>query len=113
MRAAVLSSPQDVSRHPLRITEVEKPRTRPGHVLLKVRACGVCRTDLHIVEGELAPQRDENLCDSPTYTGYTVDGGYAEYALARTDFVFTLPTALDDLQAAPLLCAGIIGPAQL
>ncbi len=158
MRAAVLSSPQDVSRHPLRITEVEKPRTRPGHVLLKVRACGVCRTDLHIVEGELAPQREgitpghqivgeivdngtaefptgsrvgvswvggidgcclycqrglENLCDSPTYTGYTVDGGYAEYALARTDFVFTLPTALDDLQAAPLLCAGIIGPAQL
>jgi len=127
---------------------------QPGHVLLKVRACGVCRTDLHIVEGELAPQRDaiipghqivgeivdpgtaelltgtrvgiswiggidgscwycrrglENLCDTPVYTGYTVDGGYAEYALARQDFVFPLPSALDDLQAAPLLCAGIIG----
>ncbi len=51
----------------------------------------------------------ENLCDSPTFTGYTVDGGYAEYALARSDFVFPLPAALDDLHAAPLLCAGIIG----
>ena len=51
----------------------------------------------------------ENLCDSPTFTGYTVDGGYAEYALARSDFIFPLPSALDDLQAAPLLCAGIIG----
>jgi propanol-preferring alcohol dehydrogenase len=51
----------------------------------------------------------ENLCDSPTFTGYTIDGGYAEYALARSDFIFSLPSALDDLQAAPLLCAGIIG----
>jgi propanol-preferring alcohol dehydrogenase len=119
-----------------------------------VRACGVCRTDLHIVEGEL-PQRlrplipghqivgeiaggstpqlpagtrvgvswiggtdgrcpyclrgSENLCDAPTFTGYTVHGGYAQMALARSDFVFRLPPALDDLQAAPLLCAGIIG----
>jgi len=154
MRAAVLTSPQDVSRGPLRITEVKKPEMQPGHVLLKVRACGVCRTDLHIVEGELAPRGEaiipghqivgeivdpgtaelltgtrvgiswiggidgsccycrrglENLCDTPVYTGYTVDGGYAEYALARQDFVFPLPSALDDLQAAPLLCAGIIG----
>ncbi len=154
MRAAVLNSPEDVSRHPLRIIEVETPRPQPGQVLLKVRACGVCRTDLHIVEGELAPQREtiipghqivgeivdeglaelpagtrvgvswiggvdgncfycrkglENLCDAPTFTGYTVNGGYAEYALARNDFVFPLPTTLDDLQAAPLLCAGIIG----
>jgi propanol-preferring alcohol dehydrogenase len=51
----------------------------------------------------------ENLCDSPTFTGYTVDGGYADYALARSDFVFSLPSTLDDLQSAPLLCAGIIG----
>jgi len=154
MRAAVLTSPQDVARRPLKIAEVEKPKAEPGQVLLRVRACGVCRTDLHIVEGELAPQREgitpghqivgevvdgenaehpigsrvgvswiggvdgncpyckrglENLCDSPTYTGYTVPGGYAEYALARADFVFPLPAALDDLQAAPLLCAGIIG----
>jgi propanol-preferring alcohol dehydrogenase len=59
--------------------------------------CWYCRKNL------------ENLCDSPTFTGYSVDGGYAEYALARADFVFALPDALDDLQAAPLLCAGIIG----
>lgn len=154
MRAAVLLSPRNVSLTPLKISELEKPRAQPGHVLLKVRACGVCRTDLHIVEGELPPLRAgitpghqivadvvdggtaefptgsrvgvswiggidgscrycqkglENLCDSPTYTGYTVSGGYAEYAVARTDFVFPLPPALDDLQAAPLLCAGIIG----
>jgi len=121
---------------------------------LRVLACGVCRTDLHIVEGELGPAPGglipghqivgqviagatdklplgarvgvswlggadgscpycrrglENLCDSPTFTGYTVNGGFAELALARTDFVFPLPEALDELQAAPLLCAGIIG----
>jgi alcohol dehydrogenase, propanol-preferring len=121
---------------------------------LRVRACGVCRTDLHIVDGELPPLRrpvipghqivgdivdgatselslgsrvgvswvggvdgscpyckrgQENLCDSPTFTGYSVDGGYAEYAVARADFVFPLPAGLDDLHAAPLLCAGIIG----
>ncbi len=126
------------------------PKPQPGHVLLKVRACGVCRTDLHIVEGELPPRHEsivpghqivgdivaggqagarvgvswiggvdgscpycrrgmENLCDAPTFTGYDVNGGYAEYALARADFAFPLPEALDDLQAAPLLCAGIIG----
>jgi alcohol dehydrogenase, propanol-preferring len=154
VRAAVLSTPRDVSHRPLRIIEVAQPRPEPGQLLLKVRACGICRTDLHIVEGELSPQREgitpghqivgevvdgtttdlpagsrvgvswiggidgtcpycqrglENLCDAPTYTGYTVPGGYAEYAIARTDFVFSLPAALDDLQAAPLLCAGIIG----
>ena len=154
MRAAVLTSTQDVSRRPLRVTEVRQPQPGPGQVLLRVRACGVCRTDLHIVEGELTPQREaiipghqivgeivnrgseelpvgmrvgvswiggidgsclycqkglENLCDSPTYTGYSVDGGYAEYAVASKEFVFPLPTDLDDLQAAPLLCAGIIG----
>ncbi len=123
-------------------------------MLLRVHACGVCRTDLHIAEGELPPLRKdlipghqivgeivegattelpsgtrvgvswiggidgtcwycrhglENLCDAATFTGYTVDGGYAEYALARADFVFPLPGGLDDLHAAPLLCAGIIG----
>jgi propanol-preferring alcohol dehydrogenase len=154
MKAAVLASPQDVSKHPLQISEVARPEAKAGHLVLRVRACGVCRTDLHIVEGELPPLRQriipghqivgeivegssanlpvgtrvgvswvggtdgkcwycqhgfENLCDSPTFTGYTVDGGYAEYALAREDFVFPLPEALDDLHAAPLLCAGIIG----
>ncbi len=154
MKAAVLNHPAGIDRHPLQILDVPKPELTPGHVLLKVRACGVCRTDLHIVEGELAPRlrpvtpghqivgevvdgataalplgmrvgvswiggtdgtcwycrhEMENLCDSPTFTGYTVNGGYAEYALARADFVFPLPAELDDLHAAPLLCAGIIG----
>ena len=154
MKAAILASPQPVEKHPLQIVEVANPRLRTGHVLLRVRACGVCRTDLHIVEGELLPKQlriipghqivgeivdgggdgmhagtrvgvswlggtdgtcsycqrgMENLCDSPTFTGYTVAGGYAEYAFARSDFVFRLPDALDDLHAAPLLCAGIIG----
>lgn len=154
MKAAILTSPQPIEQRPLRIADVVDPLPAPGHVLLRVRACGVCRTDLHIVEGELPPlhpqmipghqivgevvdgatqdlikgarvgvswlggtdgtcpfcrRGEENLCDSPTFTGYSVPGGYAEYALARADFVFPLPTALDDLYAAPLLCAGIIG----
>ena len=153
MRAAVCRASGGVG-HWLEIAEVDRPRAGPGQVLLRVRACGVCRTDLHIVEGDLAPLRNplipghqivgdiveggtpelpvgarvgvswvggvdgtcsycrrnlENLCDAPTFTGYTVDGGYAEYALARADFVFPLPAGLDDLHAAPLLCAGIIG----
>lgn len=153
MKAAVLTSPAEISSRPLKLLDVPNPASRPGHVLLRVRACGVCRTDLHIVEGELSSRRPnlipghqivgeiveetaglgkgsrvgvswmggvdgtcwycthnfENLCDSPTFTGYTVDGGYAQYALARADFVFPLPPSLDDLHAAPLLCAGIIG----
>jgi len=154
MRAAILASPAPISERPLQIADVADPRVRSGHVLLRVRACGVCRTDLHIVEGELPPKQVriipghqivgevieggtpdiplgarvgvswlggadgtcpycqkglENLCDSPTFTGYTVAGGYGEYAFARSDFVFPLPQSLDDLHAAPLLCAGIIG----
>ncbi len=154
MKAAILTSPQPVSQRPLRIADVAQPQLTPGNVLLRVLACGVCRTDLHIVEGELPPQHPqmipghqivgevvegatkdlplgsrvgvswlagtdgtcpycrrgmENLCDAPTFTGYSVPGGFAEYALARADFVFPLPAALDDLHAAPLLCAGIIG----
>ena len=154
MKAAILASPKPVSEHPLQIVEVANPRLRSGHVLLRVCACGVCRTDLHIAEGELPAKQlriipghqivgevvdgataeiplgsrvgvswlggtdgtcpycqrgMENLCDSPTFTGYTVAGGYAEYAFARADFVFPLPDALDDLHAAPLLCGGIIG----
>src|ERR1700680_3684481 len=154
MKAEGPTAPQPVLQRPLRITDIPHPQAKAGHVLLRVRACGVCRTDLHIVEGELPPRNKklipghqivgeivegatpelpigtrigvswiggvdgkcwycqhglENLCDSPTFTGYTVDGGYAEYATARSDFVFPLPKALDDLHAAPLLCAGIIG----
>jgi alcohol dehydrogenase, propanol-preferring len=154
VKAAVLASPKKISERPLAISEVPRPKLERGQVLLRVRACGVCRTDLHIVEGELPAQRQqvipghqivgeivegmtnelpgglrvgvswlggvdgscsycrrglENLCDKPTFTGYTVDGGYAEYAAARADFVFPLPDVLDDAHAAPLLCAGIIG----
>jgi len=154
MRAAVLNSPRSISLRPLEIAQAPQPELRPGHVLIKVRACGVCRTDLHIVEGELPPRLQplipghqivgevaggqtpalplgtrvgvswiggtdgtcryclrgsENLCDLPAFTGYTVNGGFAEFAQARSDFVTPLPAALDDLHAAPLLCAGIIG----
>jgi propanol-preferring alcohol dehydrogenase len=153
MRAAILTSPAVIARHPLAITDVPRPEPSPGQVLLRVRACGVCRTDLHIVEGELPAVREavipghqivgeivtgtseltagtrvgvswlggtdgscpycrrhaENLCDAPTFTGYHLDGGYAEYALARADFTHPLPPELDDMAAAPLLCAGIIG----
>jgi propanol-preferring alcohol dehydrogenase len=148
MRAAVLTAPHE----PLIIQDVPRPVVTTGNVLLRVRACGVCRTDLHIVEGELPKRVDnlipghqivgevvegeglvkgtrvgvswiggtdgtcwfcthqrENLCDAPEFTGYTRNGGYAEYALARADFVFPLPESLADIHAAPLLCAGIIG----
>lgn len=130
------------------------PVAAPGFALLKVLACGICRTDLHIIEGEL-PQRlplvipgheivaevvesadsaftpgmrvgvswiggtdgscrfcrsgRENLCDAPLYTGYTHDGGYAQYTTARVDFLHALPDGLDPVSAAPLLCAGMIG----
>jgi propanol-preferring alcohol dehydrogenase len=138
----------------LQIEEVPRPEPQPGYVLLRVLACGVCRTDLHIAEGDLPPLHPklipghqivgevaggataelplgsragvswiggvdgecwycrhgmENLCDQPTFTGYTVNGGYAEYAVARADFCFPLPAGLDDVHVAPLLCAGIIG----
>lgn len=166
MRAAVLAKPGKIATMPLRMESVPRPEPAKGEVLLRVLACGVCRTDLHIVEGELPPQCQslipghqivgevvgesggeasesppspplggrvgvswiggtdgvcwycrhgmENLCDAPTFTGYSVNGGYAEYATARADFVFPLPEAgsganMDALQAAPLLCAGIIG----
>jgi len=152
MKAAVLSTPAPIKSAPLRIEDVPVPEPQPGHVLLRVKACGVCRTDLHIVEGELEALRPrtipghqivgevqagdglkpgsrvgvswmggtdgtcaycrremENLCDAPTFTGYSVNGGYAEYALTRADFCFPIPAQLDDLHAAPLLCAGIIG----
>ena len=154
MKAAVLTQTRSVAERPLQVSEVADPEPKSGQVLLDVLACGVCRTDLHIVEGELPArspsmipghqivgkiirgataqlplgsrvgvswlggtdgtcrfclQGDENLCDGPTFTGYTVPGGYAELAIARADFVFPLPSALDDLHAAPLLCAGIIG----
>jgi propanol-preferring alcohol dehydrogenase len=154
MQAVRLTATGPIQGRPLAIEDVAMPERGAGQVLLRVRACGVCRTDLHVVEGELPVVRAhvipghqivgdvveggsdevpngtrvgvswmggvdgscpycrrgmENLCDAPTFTGYTVDGGYAEYAVARRDFVVPLPAGLEDAHAAPLLCAGIIG----
>jgi len=154
MKAAVFASPGSKAGSFLRIEDVPRPQVSAGHVLLRVLACGVCRTDLHIVEGDLPVRQPrlipghqivgevvegataelpvgtrvgvswmggvdgdcwycrhgmENLCDQPAFTGYTVNGGYAEYALARADFVYPVPSGLDDVHVAPLLCAGIIG----
>jgi len=152
MEAMLLRSPHT----PLEPTNVEAPRPRPGQVLVKVAACGVCRTDLHIVDGELADAKRpvipgheivgtvidigegvdafnvgdrvgipwvgytcgvcaycrsgrENLCDLARFTGYTIDGGYAEYAAADSRYCFRLPSNLPGVELAPWLCAGLIG----
>lgn len=157
MYAQVLSKCKTVTRKPLVLTEVETPLAAPGDVLIRVHACGICRTDLHVVEGELDPARyqlpiipghqvvgtlesvpetsslnpgqrvgvawlnstcgdchfcrsgRENLCEHPEFTGWTRNGGFAEYLTAPADFVYPLPEQLGDIEAAPLLCAGIIG----
>ena len=156
MHAIVLEAPGPVETNPLRVKETPKPIPGPGEVLIRVRVCGVCRTDLHVVEGELPQRRSplipghqaigmvegrgigaeklrvgarvgvpwlhktdgrceycrsgkENLCENPDFTGYTVHGGYAEYITAPEDFVYPIPRQFSDEQAAPLLCAGIIG----
>jgi propanol-preferring alcohol dehydrogenase len=152
MKAMLLTQPGS----PLALTEREIPTPLPGQLLIKVRACGVCRTDLHIVAGELPPAmlpivpgheivgvvehvgdgvngfavgdrvgvpwlgfscnqcrfcrlRRENLCADARFTGYQLDGGYAEFAIADSRYVFNIPSVYDDLEAAPLLCAGLIG----
>jgi propanol-preferring alcohol dehydrogenase len=156
MKACLLSAPARIETNPLQFTDVPVPNPAKGEVLIRVRACGVCRTDLHVIEGELKPQKspvipghqvvgvveklgdgahrysigarvgvawlhhtdgtcmycrmgEENLCDAPTFTGYSVDGGYAEYVVAPGDFVYAIPDGFTDEQAAPLLRAGIIG----
>ena len=149
MRAMVL----DRGRTPLRPAELPDPEPAKGEILLRVRACGVCRTDLHIVDGDLTEPKlplvpghqivgevlsggsrfepgarvgvpwlgwtcgecrycvsgRENLCDRARFTGYDLDGGYAELAVADERFCFSLPDAYPDERAAPLLCAGLIG----
>lgn len=156
MRAMVLNEPGPVAEARLALTEVAEPAPASGEVLLGVRACGVCRTDLHVVEGELAEPKlplipghqivgeveavgeaverlevgdrvgvgwlggtcgtcrfcrtgHENLCDEAVFTGYRKDGGYAEKAVAQAEFAFPVPDGFGDLEAAPLLCAGLIG----
>ena len=149
MRAMVLTE----ARRPLELRELEDPRPQPGQLLLRVRACGVCRTDLHVAEGELSDPKlplvpgheivctveeggtrfakgarvgvpwlgftcgqcewcksgRENLCDRARFTGYQIDGGYAELTVADERYCFELPERYSDEQAAPLLCAGLIG----
>jgi propanol-preferring alcohol dehydrogenase len=152
MQAMVLEEP----RQPLKRKEVPVPRPGPDQVLLRVHACGVCRTDLHVIDGELNKPKlplilghqivgsvvevgerverfqvgervgvpwlgytdntcrycrrgQENLCENPRFTGYTLDGGFAEYTVAYEQYSFPLPEAYEDADVAPLLCAGLIG----
>lgn len=152
MRAMVLKQ----AKKPLSMEEVPRPEPGSGQVLIRVHACGVCRTDLHIVDGELSKPKlplipghqvvgtvvecgksvrnfsqgdrvgvpwlfqtcgscryclsdKENLCDHALYTGYQVNGGYAEFCVANESFCFPIDQSYDDIQAAPLLCAGLIG----
>ena len=152
MRAMVLEKP----RQPLVLRDVPKPNPEPGQLLVCVSACAVCRTDLHIVDGELPDPKlplipghqivgrveavgtgaekfsigervgipwlgwtdgdcvycrsnRENLCDRARFTGYTIDGGYAEFTVADARFCFPLPEQYNDVDVAPLLCAGLIG----
>jgi alcohol dehydrogenase, propanol-preferring len=149
MRAMVLHR----QREPLRLEDLPEPEPGPGEVLLEVAACGICRTDLHIVDGELTEPKlplvpghqivarvveggerfapglrvgvpwlgwtdgscrycrsgRENLCDNARFTGYDIDGGYAERTVADERFCFPLPDGYEDLNVAPLLCAGLIG----
>src|SRR4051794_16104179 len=141
MRAIVFSGPGQLA-----LQEVAEPKAGPGELLLDVAACGICRTDLQIVSGDIPAHRlplipghqvvartsdgsrvgvawlggadgtceqcaagRENLCERAEFTGWTRDGGYAERMVAREDFVFPIPDRFDDVAAAPLLCAGIIG----
>jgi alcohol dehydrogenase, propanol-preferring len=156
MKACLLRTPTAIEKNPLQFTDIPEPKPGAGEVLVRVQVCGVCRTDLHVIEGELPPKLspiipghqvvgtieeaasrtgrfakgarvgiawlhktdgtcgycrrgEENLCDAPLFTGYTVDGGYAEWIVAPEDFVYPIPEGLADEHAAPLLCAGIIG----
>lgn len=156
MRAMVLERPGPVDGSPLRLLELPDPLPGPGEVRVRVEVCGVCRTDLHVVEGDLPPRKDrvipghevvgrvdlrgegaerlpegarvgvawlhrscgscryclrgdENLCEAPRFTGWDADGGYAEYVVAPEAFVYPLPEGVSSREAAPFLCAGIIG----
>lgn len=156
MRAWEVVDPAPIDQRPLRLVERADPHPGPGEVRVRVSVCGVCRTDLHLAEGDLAPHRpgtipghevvgvvdergvgaerfaegdrvgiawlrhtcgvcpwcqrgDENLCVAPRFTGWDADGGYADYAVVDERYAYRIPEAFADEQAAPLLCAGIIG----
>jgi len=156
LRALVLERPAPIESRPLRLADLPDPIAGPGEVVVRVRACGVCRTDLHVVEGDLAPKRSpaipghqvvgvveslgagvrerrvgdrvgvawlhracgrcrfcrsgrENLCEAASFTGWDAPGGFAERIAAPADFVYAIPEGFGDVEATPLLCAGIIG----
>jgi propanol-preferring alcohol dehydrogenase len=156
MQAWVVDTPGPIDSHPLRAIERPIPVPHVGQVRVHVRACGVCRTDLHLAEGDLRPRHPhvipghevvgvvdrvgpgcgrfkegdrvgvpwlahtcgtcrfclggrENLCTDPQFTGWDLDGGYAPYVVVEEEFTYPIPESFDDQQAAPLLCAGIIG----
>lgn len=156
MRAWSVTAPAPIDRGPLELSEHPDPEPGPGEVRVRVSVCGVCRTDLHVAEGDLAVHRDgvvpgheivgvvdrlgpgasrfaegdrigiawlrrtcgvcrfcrrgaENLCTSPSFTGWDEDGGYAEHAVVDERFAYSLPAGFADEHVAPLLCAGIIG----
>ncbi len=156
MKACILPATAPIETNPLRYVDVDDPQPGDAEILVRVICCGVCRTDLHVIEGELPSRKtpvipghqavgivermgrsatrfkpgalvgipwlhctdgvcrychsgQENLCDSPEFTGYSKDGGYAEYLVAPEDFAYVIPSAFSPEQAAPLLCAGIIG----
>jgi propanol-preferring alcohol dehydrogenase len=156
MQSWVVATPGPIAGNPLRRIERYLPEPGPGQIRVRVSCCGVCRTDLHLAEGDLLPHREaatpghevvgvvdmawpgahrfdigdrvgvpwlartdgtckfcvqgrENLCEAPLFTGWDVDGGYADYCVAEEQYVYPVPDELSDEQAAPMLCAGIIG----
>ncbi|MBV8196808.1 MAG: zinc-dependent alcohol dehydrogenase family protein [Candidatus Eremiobacteraeota bacterium] len=156
MRAMLLRRPAPIENDPLKASDLPRPVPGPGEILVRIRACGVCRTDLHVCEGDLSPKHAtvvpghevvgvveergaqsrrfqtgervgiawlretdgacdyctsgrENLCPNARFTGWDANGGYAEFAVVREDYAYRIPDAIDDEDAAPLLCAGIIG----
>jgi len=156
MKAQRLSFPAPIDEHPLTLADLAKPSPAEHEVLLRVHACGICHTDLHVVEGDLrlptlplipghqvigrieatglsvtkwkkgdrvgvpwlfstcgkcefCHSGKENLCDNSRFTGYHANGGFAEYMVVHEDFVYPLPASFGDIEAAPLLCAGVIG----
>ncbi len=156
MKTMVLENIAPIDTSPLKLKEVETPQPAAGQVRIKVSCCGICRTDLHVIEGELPQQKlpvipghqivgvvdavgercnrlkegnrvgiawlrgtcgqcrfcrsgRENLCESQRFTGYHADGGFSQYALVREDFAYEIPEQFEDVEAAPLLCAGIVG----
>ncbi len=156
MKAHMLYGQDDIKNHPLKFEDTNVPVPTAGQVLIKVKACGICRTDLHVIEGDLPLKMTptipghqvvgevvqcgkdvqgfnkgerlgvawleatcgickfctsgrENLCDKAVFSGWTAQGGYAEYMTAASQFLYKLPDGFSDIQAAPLLCGGIIG----